>query len=270
MNSGNKGILNLGATCYLNSVVQCLSHLLFFHPLNHKLNETYKDLCTLYNGNFCLVDTKKKNNINMKNFKLFIKKLSETETYRLQNILHIRNNQEKKWSRIYKSTENKIELENHTPIIFRDKEKKIFQDMSNWKHRYYLQTIFNETDINYDLDNLNKHIQHISNNYIQSILWTLNYYINGCDWWDFSYEYIVAPSLDDVFKYLDMNIIELKINKTPYTPEQQLKMVLPIKSHNLINESFEYDPILYPQKPQSCYILKRYLWEQHLYLPKLQ
>ena len=39
--SGNKGINNYGATCYLNSVVQCLSHLLFFHPLNNKLREVY-------------------------------------------------------------------------------------------------------------------------------------------------------------------------------------------------------------------------------------
>lgn len=34
MNSGNKGFQNLGNTCYMNSALQCLSHLLEFHPKN--------------------------------------------------------------------------------------------------------------------------------------------------------------------------------------------------------------------------------------------
>ena len=78
-----------------------------------------------------------------------------------------------------------------------------------------------------------------------------------------------SPPIQDVYEYLKTNPVNLQTNKTPYTSEQQLQMVLPLSSHHLLNESFIPDVIFYPQHPQTCFLLKRYTWEQQLYLPKI-
>ena len=66
-----------------------------------RLLEIYNELQQEYFGLFYLIDLKEKNKINENYLKIFIKRLSEKENEFLKDILNIRDNQQKKYQRIY-------------------------------------------------------------------------------------------------------------------------------------------------------------------------
>ena len=51
-------------------------------------------------------------------------KLSINEDNRIKNILNIRDKQENKFKNIYNSEKDKTKVENHIPIVFREKERR--------------------------------------------------------------------------------------------------------------------------------------------------
>ena len=234
------------------------------------ITDCFKLICNEKNGDFNIVDLKDTNFINRNNFKYFIYHLYLQEQKNMSNIMKIRKNQERKYTRIYNSSNDKSELDNHKPIIFRDKEKQLFSDLDKWRENYYMYTLFNDKYDKSKKQELETSIEKMTYNYIQSLYWTIRYYLKPCDCWRFGYDFNVAPSLKDIYNLLNKDIyIILEPDNNPYTPEQQLLYVLPKKSHNLIRNKIEVDEIMYPKNPQCCYLLKRYLWEEYLILPKI-
>jgi hypothetical protein len=64
-----------------------------------------------------------------------------------------------------------------------------------------------------------------------------------------------------------MKTIIVERDNLPYTPIEQLKMVLPVESHNLIRG--EVNSSKYITEAKECHILKRYSWESIPVLPHL-
>jgi len=240
------------------------------------LLDTYSNLSDKYNGLFYLTDINKTEIINIKYFKEFIKELSITENNRLKKILNIRRRQEKKFKSIYHKNSDKMRVINHKPIIFRSVEKKIFSNLDDWKKKYYMETIFHKE---YDEKIfpiyepiLNFKIKDMTKTYLESLKWTLHYYFRGCIAWRFSYNYYYAPSFVDVYDYLkDIDKIDIKLDNKPYTCSEQLNMVLPKESFNLIKDKdkMKINVSMYPEDPKESYLLKRYLWECNPILPHL-
>ena len=91
MKSGNKGFVNLGNTCYMNSALQCLSHLLDFHPSNRKFlqeccqnpkGDLMKEWISLQNQ---MWEDERDGPINPKNLLLAFQRGCSSENYYFEN-----------------------------------------------------------------------------------------------------------------------------------------------------------------------------------------
>ena len=247
--------------------------------LDYLLN-IYHKLQEYFSGMFYLIDDKKE--LFVDNFQYFVKELSLNEKDKINEINIIRKNQQKKYKRIYQNILNtyqpkniedinleKIpidiekldEIKNHSPVIFRDKEDIIFNDKMNIN--YYMYNFYDTLNYNPSyqmiLDNDKNNLCH---EYFKSILWTYYYYFHNCVNWKWYYQYHFAPLLSDFSEYCKtINAYKLdkyiEKNDTSYTPQEQLKIVLPLQENNY----------MYPLKTPIHSLMKRYYWECHPIMP---
>jgi len=106
---------------------------------------------------------------------------------------------------------------------------------SGWKKKYY-QLFF---DFNNDDENDRTCLNQICKNYFQGITFVARYYFDGDISWNWYNPYPVCPFSSDLCNYLkeitDINLIKLE-KGTPFTPFEQLMMVLPKSSAGLLPE----------------------------------
>ena len=232
------------------------------------------------------------NKLDLNNFKKIIYKLFLKENELLENILNIRSKQHKKFKNIYHDIyhsyfnnecldkyniydkEYERDFMNHIPIIDRRDEIKIFNELDiYWTRRYYMFQINNHHNYNPSYDDiLEIQINEICKNYLESFIWTTNYYFEDCLSWKWFYKYHFAPCLKDFNNYLqninNLNII--KKNNKPLKSQEQLKLILPKKSFHLFPKNIKkYPDYYYPKSFKTNYIMKRYFWEGHPILPEI-
>ena len=205
----------------------------------------YNSIQRDYRNNFQIINRSRKDLINYEYLKRFIEKCELKETERLFQIFHIRQKQSNRCksilSRIVDKTEYEDYKEYNKPILNINQEYRIFRD-KNWTKRYseYLE---------YDL----------SKEYIQSLLWTTQYYFNECIDWNYAYDYSHSPSLYDLKNHIIHNEnIVLKKNETIPSSNDQLRFIMPEKSLKVLRLKGDTAFI-----PNDKHLLKRYGWEIH-------
>jgi 5'-3' exonuclease len=126
----------------------------------------------------------------------------------------------------------------HHPL-FEDYQKEIRsldynRDYEIWRADYY------ENFLNVKSEEDSKIIDLCIENYLESLYFTLNYYLVGCPSWSWHYKFRVAPLLNDVFSYLDKHKDAEKFNNFkldgPMTPFQQLLFILPPQNSHILPE----------------------------------
>jgi 5'-3' exonuclease len=109
------------------------------------------------------------------------------------------------------------------------------QEYNVWKDEYY------KYYLNVDTSNEDEYLKirsDVVRNYLESLMFNLNYYFNGVPSWQWYYEYRISPLISDVYYVLQNNIIDMNAisfeKGTPYTPFQQLMLILPPQLCDLV------------------------------------
>ena len=124
--------------------------------------------------------------------------------------------------------------------IYHEEFKKVdyTKDYEEWKEAYYKYYLnIDRVNPTNEEEYLNMRINLVKN-YMESVMFNLKYYFQGCPSWKWHYHFRISPLLTDIHYFLDNNIIDINNisfeEGVPYTPFQQLMLILPPQMNFLI------------------------------------
>ena len=142
------------------------------------------------------------------------------------------------------------------PDYNRNKEVEIDFGNDGWRERYYDEIECSDC------------IEDMCKEYVQGLLWNLNYYtaddatLINQSWY---YPYLHAPLLKDVAEYIKTNDIGYKLNNRRYNSLEQLAIILPVQSSHLLPKSWQNairsNVSMYPKKFKLDPIGSVFRWE---------
>ena len=189
-------------------------------------------------------------------------------------------NREKKYAKCHEVDDYKVDIWKVENLIGEKIEDTIrlgLGEESEWKYRYYANMGSEEHQ--------DEFIKNLCKNYLEGIVWSAKYYLDGCKDWRWQYEYTHPPLISDLSTYIynlhkkgqfDMNSIKFN-DKGPLPMFVQLLSVLPPKFNYLLPESYRHltttvqSPIIdmYPLEYRTDKLYKSKLYQCVPLIPNL-
>uniref|UniRef100_A0A6C0DAR3 Xrn1 N-terminal domain-containing protein n=1 Tax=viral metagenome TaxID=1070528 RepID=A0A6C0DAR3_9ZZZZ len=207
------------------------------------------------------------NKIQWRNVSTFINEVAKCEHELLLNEYFVRDKFDKRHL-LETTPQEKDDIINSVPIIYRQKEKYICPQEPEWEKRYYKSLFHFEKN--------NENIKNICNNYLEGLEWVYKYYSFDCPDWRWKYNYHYPPLFSDLSKYIphfEMDfIVSDKKTNNPFSKMAQLSYVMPSSNLELLPNNIcvflkNNYPELYPEKYHFEWAFCRYFWEAHPLLP---
>jgi len=161
------------------------------------------------------------------------------------------------------------QLLNNVPIIYREDEKYICPKEDGWEMRYYrtlfgIETMTEET------------IRAICMNYLEGLEWVYRYYTDECVDWRWKYNYSYPPLMKDLARYVleyksGFPVVVPTVNNA-FNEDLLLAYVLPRAKLDLSPNAaylLETYPENYPETYRFQWAFCRYFWEAHPLLPEI-
>lgn len=205
----------------------------------------YKNLLPEMDGHLVINDGKK---INTVFFKAILEKLGMIEGKMLRKLQEKHNRFKHRDDRDPEDPmERALAIMDNEPYYsevhpqyeeYRERLERInyLKGKDDWKNAYYQE--FFQLDRAGNEREFRKMRTVIGQHYMESLLWTMKYYLDGIPSWDWYYRFRAAPFISDLQGVLqnvkDVNVLgQFELGK-PYRPLEQLMIVMPATSGHLL------------------------------------